>query len=253
MSDHEDRRNRVTTNLVYIQSTLTKKHLIHKKCLPHIKRVCSMMGIQYRHCETKARAIALLGKIQNTILLDKWKYIDITPTKAKKKTIPLALREQVWRKTMGKVLNDKCPCCCQNEISPWNFECGHIKAESKGGATVLENLRAICGPCNKSMGTTNMKEYMKVIWKGRRRPNRSKSRKGRILQAPKLPRYRPTPRPIAEPILVPAPVTMPVFAPMPVTRPVLLPAPRSVNLAYSRMVKIITMAILVISIVLMCW
>ena len=41
-----------------------------------------------------------------------------------------------------------------------NFHCGHVVAESKGGQTILENLRPICGSCNSSMGTENMCDFV---------------------------------------------------------------------------------------------
>ena len=41
---------------------------------------------------------------------------------------------------------------CKNKIDVFNFHVGHNIPESKGGATVLENLRPICPSCNLSMG-----------------------------------------------------------------------------------------------------
>lgn len=71
----------------------------------------------------------------------------------KKKNIPIALRREVWVKNNGKVFNSKCKVSwCNNEINPFNFECGHNIPESKGGNTNLENLLPICSSCNKSMG-----------------------------------------------------------------------------------------------------
>jgi len=40
-----------------------------------------------------------------------------------------------------------------------NFECGHIIAHSKGGPTTLDNLRAICGSCNRNMSSENMDNF----------------------------------------------------------------------------------------------
>jgi 5-methylcytosine-specific restriction endonuclease McrA len=70
-----------------------------------------------------------------------------------KKQIPKALREQVWKSALGPVFESKCVVSwCQNTITVFDFEVGHNLPESKGGATSLENLRPICGRCNKSMG-----------------------------------------------------------------------------------------------------
>lgn len=72
----------------------------------------------------------------------------------KKTKIPKALREQVWLKDMGQVFQGKCKVVwCQNNISAFDFQCGHNIPESKGGTTSLENLVSICGRCNISMGS----------------------------------------------------------------------------------------------------
>lgn len=74
-------------------------------------------------------------------------------TKYKKQRIPVALREQVWLKQMGRVFEGKCPTTwCQNTITIFDFQSGHNIPESKGGPTNLENLVPLCGRCNLSMG-----------------------------------------------------------------------------------------------------
>jgi 5-methylcytosine-specific restriction endonuclease McrA len=71
----------------------------------------------------------------------------------RKTTIPKALREQVWLKTMKKSFDGKCPVVwCTNTINAFDFQCGHNIPESKGGKTTLENLIPLCGRCNVSMG-----------------------------------------------------------------------------------------------------
>jgi 5-methylcytosine-specific restriction endonuclease McrA len=70
-----------------------------------------------------------------------------------KKSIPKALREQVWINFFGKKFQHKCYVnWCKNKITVFDFECGHNIPESKGGSTTLENLRPLCSRCNKSMG-----------------------------------------------------------------------------------------------------
>ena len=44
-----------------------------------------------------------------------------------------------------------------------SFNCGHIVAEANGGDTIVSNLKPICQNCNSSMGTKNMKEFMKSL------------------------------------------------------------------------------------------
>jgi len=69
--------------------------------------------------------------------------------------LPKALREQVWLVHIGKQFEHKCLVgWCENKITPFNFECGHNIPESKGGASDIDNLRPICGNCNKSMGSS---------------------------------------------------------------------------------------------------
>ena len=70
----------------------------------------------------------------------------------KKATIPRALREQVWRTYIGKKFEHKCIVTwCENIISVFDFETGHVIPESKGGTLNIDNLRPICSKCNRSM------------------------------------------------------------------------------------------------------
>jgi len=67
-----------------------------------------------------------------------------------KSAIPKALRNQVWITYFGRNFEHKCY-KCKNKIDVFNFHVGHNIPESKGGKTVLENLRPICPSCNLSM------------------------------------------------------------------------------------------------------
>jgi 5-methylcytosine-specific restriction endonuclease McrA len=78
----------------------------------------------------------------------------------RKKTIPKTIRNQVWRKYCGNKLDAKCFCCDQ-ELAYECWEAGHVIAEANGGNTDIENLRPVCMSCNRSMGKTNMFEFMK--------------------------------------------------------------------------------------------
>lgn len=70
----------------------------------------------------------------------------------KKDTIPKALREQVWIQNFGRVFEHKCFIqWCSNKITVFDFHVGHDQPESKGGETVLQNLKPICSRCNQSM------------------------------------------------------------------------------------------------------
>lgn len=83
--------------------------------------------------------------------------------KPRKKKIAAALREQVWLTSMGEQFKAKCTVTwCSNQVTVFNFQCGHLLAESKGGPTTLENLRPICGRCNQSMGTMHMDHWLQL-------------------------------------------------------------------------------------------
>ena len=72
--------------------------------------------------------------------------------KRKKKRIPKALREQVWIKHNKNKFEVKCPISwCRNRITCFDWHCGHIRPESKGGRTCISNLKPICAKCNLSM------------------------------------------------------------------------------------------------------
>jgi hypothetical protein len=70
-------------------------------------------------------------------------------------------RPKVWEKYMGNIARSKCYCCKQHEITAFNFEAGHVVARALGGKDNVDNLRPICGYCNKSMGIQNLYEYQK--------------------------------------------------------------------------------------------
>ena len=74
-------------------------------------------------------------------------------TKYRKAKIPKALREQVWINKMGKTFSGTCRISwCMNDMTCFNFDCGHNIPESKGGPTNVENLIPICRNCNVGMG-----------------------------------------------------------------------------------------------------
>ena len=89
-------------------------------------------------------------------------------------SISKSLKEEVWRKSYGDEIDVKCTICLRNQISVFNFECGHIKSKHHGGETELSNLEAICSNCNKSMGTKHMNHFRTDLWRGRKYPNNTK-------------------------------------------------------------------------------
>jgi 5-methylcytosine-specific restriction endonuclease McrA len=84
--------------------------------------------------------------------------------KYRKKRISATLKRLVWNMNIGETIGkSKCVCCKTTDITQLSFHCGHIIPESKGGETVVSNLRPICQNCNSSMGTINMNDFMKTL------------------------------------------------------------------------------------------
>ncbi len=80
-----------------------------------------------------------------------------TGTGGTKTSCPKTIRDQLrvkWWK--GKYEG---PCfCCGRKLSYEHIEAGRIKA---GGKYTVPNTRLICKTCNRGMGKTNLKIYMK--------------------------------------------------------------------------------------------
>ena len=86
-------------------------------------------------------------------------------TKYKKKAIPKTVKKATWDRWIGKDVGvTKCLCCEHQEIRQFEFHCGHVVAESKGGKTTVDNMRPICAQCNLSMGSMDMNEFKKMYF-----------------------------------------------------------------------------------------
>jgi hypothetical protein len=73
-----------------------------------------------------------------------------------------SIRELVWNTHVGSKHGMAwCFACGATQISPFRFECGHIKARARGGLDSIENLLPICGLCNRSMGTMNLYDFQR--------------------------------------------------------------------------------------------
>lgn len=82
----------------------------------------------------------------------------------RKRPIPPKLREKIWLEYIGNKISCLCPICEEATISSFSFECGHVIAEINDGSMEIQNLRAICGSCNKSMGSKHMKNYVEEFY-----------------------------------------------------------------------------------------
>ena len=107
----------------------------------------------YSYFKTKISKDSKIFKAKNSKDSKISKIFKAKNSKYKKKKIPKALREQVWINKMGKRFSGTCCISwCENDMSCFNFDCGHNIPESKGGPTNLENLIPICRNCNVGMG-----------------------------------------------------------------------------------------------------
>lgn len=79
----------------------------------------------------------------------------------KKERIPATVRNIVWVTHFQSSKKGQCWLCKVEDISSANFECGHVISERHGGKSTIDNLRPICGFCNKSVGTMNMEDFKK--------------------------------------------------------------------------------------------
>lgn len=81
----------------------------------------------------------------------------------KKLKIPAKVRGDVWNTYIGaQMAQHRCICCKKVTIKQTEFEVGHVISEKNGGTLEINNLRPICSVCNKSMGCTNMVEFVKT-------------------------------------------------------------------------------------------
>ncbi len=88
--------------------------------------------------------------------------------KPKKQPIPSHVKTLIWNHHIGYDKAESfCLCCKVTKISIRSFHAGHIIAESKGGDMSVKNLKPICGPCNHSMGSMNMDEFIKKFGLGK--------------------------------------------------------------------------------------
>jgi hypothetical protein len=79
----------------------------------------------------------------------------------KRRQVPKKIKEDAWFKYVGRGKPDVLCICCRNSvITPFQFHAGHITSCKNGGATIVENIRPICGACNLSMGAENMRAFV---------------------------------------------------------------------------------------------
>jgi len=111
-----------------------------------------------RASNTKKKHINRVPLYKNKLVRKRFKMSDTVEgksVKTVKATIPLALRQQVWKTYVGTKFESKCLVgWCTNRITAFEYDVGHNIPESKGGSLDISNLRPICHKCNKSMSNT---------------------------------------------------------------------------------------------------
>jgi len=83
-----------------------------------------------------------------------------SPSEYQKAKIPRDLRAEVWEASNPQQTQAQCWVGCGAQITPFNFHCGHIRAEKHGGLLQLNNLRPVCKRCNSSMGEHHMFNFI---------------------------------------------------------------------------------------------
>lgn len=88
---------------------------------------------------------------------------DIPKARKRKTPIPKGVKNGCWDKYAGADRGEwKCPVCCVTKINSKDFDAGHIVSEKHGGDVSINNLIPICSMCNRSMGTMDMRDYVKT-------------------------------------------------------------------------------------------
>ena len=147
---------------------LNKSNELEKSCITqhkyYCKACCYFTNVKLNlkiHCFTDKHVRNCEGKNENIVIENTELPINEKLHRPKRKTIPLALRRNVWNKYIGEEIGKTlCLCCKLTDISQMTFSCGHIVSVYNGGDINLENLKPICVSCNSSMGTQNMDEFI---------------------------------------------------------------------------------------------
>lgn len=72
--------------------------------------------------------------------------------------IPKKLRKDLWNKYYKNSMIGKCY-VCETKLEYDTFECGHVIPVFFGGNNEINNMRPVCGSCNKDMGIENLEKY----------------------------------------------------------------------------------------------
>lgn len=88
--------------------------------------------------------------------------IDLSLFNNERMKIPKSIRNEVWKKRNGNVIEGTCFVCKHTLIFD-NMECGHIVPHVCKGQITIDNLEPICKTCNRDMGIMNLNEYKSIL------------------------------------------------------------------------------------------
>jgi hypothetical protein len=75
-------------------------------------------------------------------------------------SLPQAVRVECWNRHVGRDAGvADCFCCGVEKVYALAFEAGHVVARAAGGGDDADNLRPLCGGCNRAMGAESMESY----------------------------------------------------------------------------------------------
>lgn len=161
----------------------------HEFLLNHILEINSLYSDQFYTLQRRGDIRKYLNKRDEKIVFQynfflsldnvKWKKIlynqgtdlrlSLTPSyrhrlhkkkqKKRKQHIPKSLRNLVIDRDFGEQSNIGNCYVCQKRLKRCDVHMGHVIPESKGGATVADNLKTICAGCNLSMGARHLEEF----------------------------------------------------------------------------------------------
>jgi 5-methylcytosine-specific restriction endonuclease McrA len=123
------------------------------------KRNCYISDKEYDKCIKSGFFLAYENINSIDFIFGNSDDIEITEiTNNTKIKITSKMKEDVWKKRNGNIMDGKCY-VCNDDIKFNGFHCGHIIAVKNGGKTILSNLEPICMGCNLNMSTQNLNLY----------------------------------------------------------------------------------------------
>jgi hypothetical protein len=131
----------------------------HKNISEEMVAKCRMSGFYlglYKHVSDEFR----FKWVNDILYLKSGKLLKAEKKGGGKKSIPKVIREEIWKRYVGDLLNVYCICCNMNIITAFQFQAGHIISTALGGATTSDNILPICSSCNLSMSTMCMNDFV---------------------------------------------------------------------------------------------